>query len=130
MTVMMSQPASCRSTSASDTSSRVSPMPRMRLDFVMRSASRPCVITSSERSYRNAGRIRLKMRGTVSTLCAKTSGREEKTSASRSGFPEKSVARISTPVPGLSAWIRRTVSACSHAPSSGRSSRATPVTVA
>ena len=38
--------------------------------------------------------------------------------------------RISTPVPGLSPWIARTVSAYSQAPSSSRSSRATPVTVA
>ena len=74
--------------------------------------------------------MRLKMRGTVSTLCANTSGRDSNTSRSSTGSPEKSVARISTPVPGFSAWMRRTVSACSHAPSSGRSSRATPVTVA
>ena len=41
------------------------------------------------------------MRGTVSTLWANTSGRDENTSPSRSGLPEKSVARISTPVPGF-----------------------------
>ena len=38
--------------------------------------------------------------------------------------------RFSTPVPGLTAWICRTVSAYSQAPWSGRSSRATPVIVA
>ena len=46
--------------------------------------------------------MRLKMRGTVSTLWAKTSGRDSNTSRSSVGLPEKSVARISTPVPGLS----------------------------
>ena len=47
-----------------------------------------------------------------------------------SGLPEKSGTRISTPVPGLWRWISRMVSAYSQEPSSGRSSRATPVTVA
>ena len=70
------------------------------------------------------------MRGTVSTLCASTSGREEKTSASWSGSALKSGISSSTPQPGSWAWIWRTVSAYSHAPPSGRSSRATPVTVA
>ena len=46
--------------------------------------------------------MRLKMRGTVSTLCANTSGRDSNTSRSSAGLPEKSVARISTPVPGFS----------------------------
>ena len=63
--------------------------------------SRACVRTSSDRSYRNAGRMRLKMRGTVSTLWAKTSGRDSNTSRSSVGLPEKSVARISTPVDGV-----------------------------
>ena len=45
-------------------------------------------------------------------------------------MPEKSGMSTSTPVPSLSSWIWRTVSAYSQAPSSGRSSRATPVTVA
>ncbi len=74
--------------------------------------------------------MRLKMRGTVSTLCAKTSGRLSNTSRRSAGSPLKSVARISTPVFGFIAWICRTVSAWSQAPPSGRSSRATPVTVA
>jgi hypothetical protein len=72
--------------------------------------------------------MRLKMRGTVSTLCAKTSGRASNRREARS--PLKSVASSSTPVPGLTAWICRIVSAFSHAPPSGRSSRATQVTVA
>src|SRR5699024_2180447 len=62
-----------------------------------------------------AGRIRLKMRGTVSTLWASTSGREEKTSASWSSAESKSGISSSTPVPAPSAcsiaWMRRTVSA-------------------
>ena len=78
----------------------------------------------------NAGRIRLNTRGTVSTLCASTSGREPNTSASCSGTALKSGISSSTPVPGFRAWIWRTVSAYSQAPPSGRSSRATPVTVA
>ena len=80
--VRRSVPASLRSRIASTTSSSVSPMPRMRFDFVTRPASRALVRTDRERSYRKPGRIRLKMRGTVSTLCASTSGRLEKTSAS------------------------------------------------
>src|SRR3982750_826535 len=64
--------------------------------------------------------MRLKILGTVSTLCAKTSGRLENTSASRAGVPEKSVARISTPVPGFCWWICRTVPGWSHAPPGGR----------
>src|SRR3954469_4676297 len=74
--------------------------------------------------------MRLKIRGTVSMLCANTSGREENTSANSSGTALKSGASSSTPVPGLTAWICFTVSAYSHAPPSGRSSRATPVMVA
>jgi hypothetical protein len=101
----------------------------MRLDLVTSPAARALVSTSSDRSYRNAGRIRLKMRGTVSTLCASTSGRASNTSPSSSSRLLKSGMSSSTPVPGLSAWICRTVSAYSHAPPSGRSSRATPVTV-
>ena len=46
------------------------------------------------------------------------------------GSPLKSGISSSTPVSGLSSLIWRTVSAYSHAPPSGRSSRATPVTVA
>ena len=46
--------------------------------------------------------MRLKMRGTVSTLWASTSGRLSNTSASRSGSPLKSGIRFSTPVSGLS----------------------------
>lgn len=130
VSVMMSQPASRRSLRARSISCRSSPIPRIRLDFVTRPALLACVMTSSDRSYLKAGRMRLKIRGTVSTLWANTSGFDEKTSASNSGLPEKSVARTSTPVAGFAAWMRRTVSACSHAPSSGRSSRATPVTVA
>ena len=38
-------------------------------------------------------------------------GREAKTSSSSSGLPLKSGTRFSTPVPGLSSWILRTVSA-------------------
>jgi hypothetical protein len=53
----------------------------------------------------------LKIRGTVSTLCASTSGREPKTSASCSGTALKSGISSSTPVPGTAAWICRTVSA-------------------
>ena len=45
--------------------------------------------------------MRLKIRGTVSTLWASTSGRLSKTSASRSGVPLKSGMRFSTPVPGV-----------------------------
>src|SRR5674476_813928 len=71
----------------------------------------------------------LKMRGTVSRLCARTSGRAPKTSASSSGTALKSGISSSTPVPGLRACTWRTVSAYSQAPPSGRSSRATPVTV-
>jgi hypothetical protein len=70
------------------------------------------------------------MRGTVSTLCAKTSGAASMTCCSRSGLPWKSGIRISTPVFGFSVWIARMVSAYSQAPPSSRSSRATPVTVA
>ena len=71
-----------------------------------------------------------KMRGTVSTLCASTSGRASKTCCSSAGVPLKSGMSSSTPTPGSAAWICRTVSAYSQAPPSGRSSRATPVTVA
>ena len=72
----------------------------MRLDLVTRPTSRAWVMTSSERSYRNAGRIRLKMRGTVSMLCASTSGWESNTSRSRAGSPLKSGISNSTPQPG------------------------------
>ena len=79
--------------------------------------------------------MRLKIRGTVSTLCASTSGREEKTSASCSGSALKSGISSSTLVrpsarSAVCAWIWRTVSAYSQAPPSSRSSRATPVIVA
>src|ERR1700736_3241485 len=70
------------------------------------------------------------MRGTVSTLCANTSGRASKTCSSRCGSPLKSGISNSTPVFGLSSLMARTVCAYSQAPPSGRSSRATPVTVA
>ena len=55
--------------------------------------------------------MRLKMRGTVSRLCASTSGRVEKTSASWSGSALKSGMSSSTPVFGLIALMARTVSA-------------------
>ena len=48
--VISSQPAACRSRSAWLTSSRVSPMPRIRLDLVTSPKSRAWVMTSSERS--------------------------------------------------------------------------------
>ena len=47
--VTRSQPASCMSRSAWEISSRVSPMPRIRFDFVTIPAARACAITSSER---------------------------------------------------------------------------------
>ncbi len=76
----------------------------------------------------------LKMRGTVSTLCANTSGAASNTCCSSSGRPLKSGTRISTPVwvspSEFSSWVLRIVSAYSHAPPSARSSRATPVIVA
>src|SRR5690606_15745990 len=122
--VISSQPAWYRSTRACETSSGSSPNPRIRLDLVTRPASRACVITSSERWYENAGRIRRKIRGTVSRLCASTSGRASNTSASRPGLPSKSGISSSTPHPGTRAWICGTVSAYSQAPPSGRSSRA------
>ena len=74
--------------------------------------------------------MRLKMRGTVSRLWAKTSGWDSNTICSSSGLFEKSGVRFSTPVFGFSSWILRTTSAYSQAPSSSRSSRVTPVTVA
>ena len=74
--------------------------------------------------------MRRKIRGTVSMLCANTSGLDSNTCPSSPGSALKSGTSNSTPVPGLTAWIRRTVSAYSHAPPSARSSRATPVTVA
>ncbi len=74
--------------------------------------------------------MRLKMRGTVSTLCANTSGRASKIWPRKAGAALCSFASSSTPVFGLSSWIFRTVSALSQAPVSGRSSRATLVTVA
>jgi hypothetical protein len=77
--VTRSQPASFMSRSACEISSRVSPIPRIRFDFVTMPAARPWLITSSDRSYRNAGRIDLKIRGTVSRLCANTSGLASKT---------------------------------------------------
>ncbi len=46
--VRMSQPASCRSRIASSISVSVSPMPRMRLDFVTSSAARAIVSTASD----------------------------------------------------------------------------------
>ena len=67
------------------------------------------------------GRIRLKMRGTVSTLWAKhlgpgveDLGRPARARALKSG------TRISTPVPGLSSWIWRIVSAYSHGAAVGQ----------
>ncbi|CPU67574.1 Uncharacterised protein [Mycobacteroides abscessus] len=86
-------------------------MPRMMFDLVTSPASLARVSTDSERSYRKPGRICLKMRGTVSRLWASTSGRESFTSSSSSGIALKSGMSSSTPVPGLSAWIWRTVSA-------------------
>ncbi|KFC50221.1 hypothetical protein GY12_21350 [Micrococcus luteus] len=69
------------------------------------------VSTLRDFSYVKAGRMRLKMRGTVSRLCAKTSGRASNTCWTSSGTAPKSGGRISTPVPGFSAWMRRMVSA-------------------
>ncbi len=111
-------------------SCRSSPSPRMRLDFVTRPACLARVSTSSERSYLKPGRIRRKMRGTVSMLWASTSGREPNTSASLSGSALKSGISSSTPQPPVTAWISRQTCAYSQAPPSGRSSLATPVTVA
>ena len=74
--------------------------------------------------------MRLKMRGTVSTLCANTSGAASNTVSSAEREPLKSSTSSSTPQPGLSSLIWRQVSAYSHDAPSGRSSRATPVTVA
>jgi len=48
--VMSSQPAWTRSDSASLTSARVSPIPRIRLLLVTIPAARACVMTSRERS--------------------------------------------------------------------------------
>ncbi len=102
MIVSRSHPASCRSRIACDTSARSSPSPRMRLDLVTRLPARASRSTSSDRSYRNAGRIRLKILGTVSRLWASTSGPAPKTSASSTGSPEKSGISNSTPMPGVS----------------------------
>src|SRR5580693_8008017 len=49
------------------------------------------------------------MRGTVSMLCARTSGRAPNTTASCSSFPVKSGISSSTPQPGTAAWISRQV---------------------
>ncbi len=111
-------------------SCRSSPSPRIRLDFVTSPASRAARSTSSERAYLNPGLMPRKMRGTVSMLCARTSGRAPKTSASRSASALKSGMSSSTPQPGMAAWISRQTCAYSQAPPSARSSRATPVTVA
>ena len=48
--VSRSHPAAARSAMASETSARVSPMPRIRLDLVIIPFSRPRVITPRERS--------------------------------------------------------------------------------
>src|ERR1700748_1385899 len=73
--------------------------------------------------------MRLKIRGTVSRLWASTSGRDSKTCRSWSASPLKSGINSATRVDGLSSLLARTVCAYSQAPPSGRSSRATPVTV-
>ncbi len=127
--VTISQPAACRSLRRAGTSSGVSPIPRMMLDFVTRPALRADSMTPRDRPYSKAGRTLLNNRGTVSTLCANTSGSLRNTSRSWSGLPLKSGINTSTPVSGLSFLMARTVSAYNHAPPSGRSSRATPVTV-
>ena len=58
-----------------------------------------------------AGRIFLKMRGTVSRLWAKTSGWASTTSCRDSGRPLKSGIRISMPVLGEISCTARMVSA-------------------
>ncbi len=128
--VSSSHPASRRSRMAPVISCRSSPSPRIRLDFVTSPASRAARSTSSERAYLNPGLMPRKMRGTVSMLCARTSGRAPKTSASRSASALKSGMSSSTRQPGMAAWISRQTCAYSQAPPSARSSRATPVTVA
>ncbi len=55
--------------------------------------------------------MRLKMRGTVSRLWAKTSGAAEKTSSRAARSPRKSGTSSSTPQPGAAAWICRATSA-------------------
>ena len=102
----------------------------MRLDLVTSPAARAWPSTSSDRPYRKPGLIRRKIRGTVSMLWASTSGRAANTSASRAGSALKSGMSSSTRQPGTAAWISAQVCAYSQAPPSGRSSRATPVTVA
>jgi hypothetical protein len=88
--VMSSQPASCRSCSAWLTSSRSSPMPRMRLLLVTRPAGAGLGDDVQRALVAEAGRMLRKMRGTVSTLCASTSGRASKTCCSSAGVPLKS----------------------------------------
>jgi hypothetical protein len=77
------------------------------LDLVTSPASRAARSTSSEREYLNPGLMLRKMRGTVSMLCARTSGRAPNTSASRPGSALKSGMSSSTPQPGTAAWISR-----------------------
>ena len=72
----------------------------------------------------------MKIRGTVSRLCANTSGPALNTSPSWAGSALKSGTSSSTPQPGTAAWISLAVCAYSQDPPSGWSSRATPVTVA
>jgi hypothetical protein len=74
--------------------------------------------------------MRLKIRGTVSTLWANTSGRDSNTVSSGVGSLEVVDEQLDAAVPGLSSRIWRHVSAYSQDAPSGRSSRATPVTVA
>src|SRR5689334_99960 len=130
VTVSSSQPAPRRSAMAWLISWSSSPRPRIRLDLVTSPASLALASTSSDRSYRNPGRIWRKIRGTVSMLWASTSGRARNTTASRAASALKSGMSSSTPQPGTAAWISTQVCPYSQAPPSARSSRATPVTVA
>ena len=65
--------------------------------------------------------------GTVSRLCANTSGSASITVAMSRSPPLKSVGSTSTPHPGTASRTARMVAAQIRAPPSGRSSRATPV---
>ncbi len=128
--VSRSHRAARRSAMAAVISSRRSPMPSIRLDLVTSPASFACSSTASERSYLKPGLIWRKILGTVSMLCASTSGRAANTTPSGPGSALKSGIRSSTPQPGTARWISAHVCAYSQAPPSGWSSRQTPVTVA
>ena len=101
--VISSQPASCRSLQrlADLLALLAHAEDQVRLGDQPGGAGRGDDVRASARSG-TPGRIRLKMRGTVSTLCASTSGRAANTSASSSGIALKSGISSSTPVPGFS----------------------------